>query len=156
MPQPAPFSLHETPLSSALASGALRGFGQPSATCQVTVLARPPAELEAFTSVIGAEATFRLIETSGGLRIYIPKRPNQGTLLARQIGLRAARQLAEEFGGEELKVPVARPWRVATYAINGLSARAIALRLCVCEETVLGLLRGMRMNASRRSASHGA
>lgn len=156
MPQPIPSSLHDTPLASALAAGALRGFGQTSATCQVTVLARPPAELDAFTSIIGAEATFRLIETNGGLRIYIPKHPNQGTLLARQIGLRAARQLAAEFGGEELKVPVARPWRVATYSINGLSARAIALRLCVCEETVLSLLRGMRLNTSRRGGRHGA
>ncbi|UPY36208.1 hypothetical protein [Sediminicoccus sp. KRV36] len=148
--------LHRSPLARALAEGALLRFGQSSATCEVTVLAQAPAELAYLTSLMGAEATFRLIETNGGCRIYIPKHPRQGCALARDIGLHAARLLSAEYGGGDLKVPIARVWRVATYSINGLSVRTIARRLCVSEDTVNNIRSCLRLTNRPRGGTHGA
>lgn len=156
MPQPAESPPHRTPLANAMAGAALLGFGQPSATGQLAVLAPPPVELDYLRRVIGAEASFRLVETNGGCRIYIPKHPLQGSTLAREIGLHAARHLAAEFGGERLKVPIARVWRVATYSLNGFSVRSIARRLCVSEDQVFRIRWGLRLSNSRKGGSHGA
>lgn len=116
---------------------------------EVTLLAQSPAELAYLTRIIGNEATFRLVEINGGCSIYIAKRPRQGCTLAREIGLHAARQLAAHFGGETLKVPVARVWRVATYSLNNFPVRAIALRLGVSEDAVGKIRSALRLTRQR-------
>jgi hypothetical protein len=56
---------------------------------------------------IGAEKTYRLIESFGGTRVYIPEpnRLNEFHALAQLLGMEAAVQLARAFGGSCLKVP---------------------------------------------------
>ncbi|GGG43362.1 hypothetical protein GCM10010964_33470 [Caldovatus sediminis] len=105
----------------------------------------PPAELEPWTSRIGAEATLKLIERHGGTRLYIPKAPNQGCALAREIGLEAALTLAASWGGDWLRVPLARNWRVRLYRARGDSYPTIARKLGLTEKAVWGHLNAASM-----------
>ena len=96
----------------------------------------PPAELSWLTDAIGAEATLRLIEEHGGTRLYVPKEPNQGTPIAHLVGLVGAQRLASAFGGDYLKVPLAKNWRVRLYRARGDSYSAIARRVGMTESAV--------------------
>jgi hypothetical protein len=101
----------------------------------------PPAELAWLSDAIGADATLKLIELHGGRRLYIPKAPNQGSQIAREIGLPAAQALAVLRGGEELKVPLARAWRVRLYRSRRWTWSVIAGKLGMTESQVGKLLR---------------
>ncbi len=105
-----------------------------------------PAELEWLIAPIGEDGTLALIEARGGTRVYVPARPDAGCELARIIGLPAAQALALHFGGEHIRVPLARgkwagAWRARIYHARGLSYPAIARRLGVVENTVRVMLR---------------
>lgn len=89
----------------------------------------PPAELEYLTSRIGPAATLALIEAHGGTRVPIPRRPTPGCKLARLLGLTPALALADWRGGEDVKIPLAKMWRVRVYRAAGASYNEIALRL---------------------------
>jgi len=115
-----------------------------------TDLTWSPAELAFLTDLIGVPATFRLIEMHAGVRVKIPKTVNQGTKLARDIGMEPARLLAARWGGDTLKVPLARYWRARVYRARGLSYSAIARRLGVTEGTVHTLLRAAGMTNQQR------
>lgn len=105
----------------------------------------PPAELAYLADIIGPAATLRLIEEAGGTRIAIPKSVNQATRLARMLGLDAARALAEWRGGEDVKVPLARHWRVRIYRAEGGSYADIARRLGITERAVHSNLSAARL-----------
>jgi hypothetical protein len=96
----------------------------------------PPAELGFLADRIGAAATLALIEAHGGTRVKIPREPNQGSVLARTIGLDAARGLAAWRAGETVKVPLAKVWRIRVYRAEGLSYSQIARKLGVGESVV--------------------
>jgi hypothetical protein len=100
----------------------------------------PPAELSWLSDAIGADATLKLIELHGGRRVYIPKAPNQGSQIARDIGLPAAQALAIIRGGEDIKVPLARAWRVRVYRAQRHTWRSIAGKLGMTESQVGKLL----------------
>ena len=101
-------------------------------------MTRPPApaEIAYLTRVIGEAAALLLIETRGGTRLYVPSSPNQGTALALEIGLEAAQALARKFGGETMKVPLCKFWRMRVYQAEGCSYAAIARRLGTTETTI--------------------
>lgn len=96
----------------------------------------PPAELAWLADHIGADATLRLIEAHGGTRLYVPEKPNQGSPLARLVGLSQARALADRYGGDYIRVPLARNWRVRLYRQRGETYPAIARRLGITESQV--------------------
>jgi hypothetical protein len=96
----------------------------------------PPAELAFLAEIIGPRATLTLIEAHGGTRIKVPKNVNQGSALARAIGLDAARAMAGWRGGETVKVPLAKPWRIRLYRAEGLSYTQIARKLGIGESAV--------------------
>ena len=96
----------------------------------------PPAELAFLADRIGPAATLALIEAHGGTRVKIPKGVNQGSALARAIGLDAARALSTWRGGETVKVPLAKPWRIWIYRAEGLSYAQIARKLGIGESAV--------------------
>lgn len=101
------------------------------------VLPPAPQELAGLVRLIGAAATFRLVELHGGTRLPVPREANQGVRLAREVGLDAARALSAEFGGLSVKVPLAKAWLAAIYRErDGLSYAALARRLRVTEGTV--------------------
>jgi hypothetical protein len=100
----------------------------------------PPAELAWLTDLVGPAPLLRLIEAHGGTRLYIPKDPNQGMPIARLLGLDQARALAQRCGGDFLKVPLARNWRVRLYRARGDSYPAIARALGITESQVSKIL----------------
>ncbi len=106
-----------------------------------------PAELRFLIDLIGVASTFRLIEMHGGTRIRLPHTVNQGTRIARDIGLAAAKKLAQRWGGDNLKVPLARYWRVRVYREQGMSYSEIARRVGITENTVHRYLQHAGMTA---------
>jgi hypothetical protein len=100
----------------------------------------PPAEIAWIADLVGAEATLRLIEEHGGTRLYVPKEPNQGTPLARLVGIAGANAMAARYGGDFIKVPLARNWRVRLYRGRGDTYTAIARRLGITESQVSKIL----------------
>lgn len=109
-------------------------------------LPRHPAELDWLVSRLGAEATLLLIEARGGIRVFVPIEPTEGCELAKIVGLEPARKLAAAFGGEQLRVPLARgkwtgAWRARVYRARGMSLPEIARRLGCIENTVRTMLK---------------
>lgn len=98
-------------------------------------LPRSPAELAWLTDCVGADAALRLIERHGGTRIYVPREVNQGTPLAIEIGLDPARALSVAFGGEIVRIPLAKYWRAWIYRAQGLAYSEIARRLGCTDNT---------------------
>lgn len=67
-----------------------------------------PPVLQEIAEVIGNELMIKLVNSFGGVRIYVPLhsrkvRPDHPLALA--IGLEQARRLSEEFAGIELSIP---------------------------------------------------
>lgn len=105
----------------------------------------PPAELDYLVSRIGAAATLALIEEAGGTRIGIPKTVTPTSRIARIVGLDGARALAAWRGTEQIKVPLARHWRIRIYRAEGETYTAIARSLGITEKAVHENLRAARM-----------
>jgi DNA-binding NarL/FixJ family response regulator len=113
----------------------------------VTALPPPPAELAHLSAHLTPEQLLALIEAYGGTSIHIPSRINQASPLARAIGIEAARALAAGMGGNRLKVPLARHWRVTILHEQGRSYSAIARALGITEDAVW-----RHLNAARRTS----
>lgn len=114
-------------------------------------LPRPIGAIARLAQVIGPEAAFRLAEAHGGTRIYVPHR-TAGSELARLIGEAEAAAMAREFrGGAQMKVPVAREWRVAAYRAAGETYDAIAVRLGIDIATVHRILRNQELTTRQLS-----
>lgn len=88
-----------------------------------------PPQVARFVALIGETHTLRLIEAHGGTRLTIPAGGLRRSRIAILLGQPAARALFEEFGHDRVMVPLAKAWRARAYRGQGLSYRAIALRL---------------------------
>ncbi len=98
---------------------------------------RPPVELTPIVTVIGVDATYRLVAGLGGLRIKVPSRARAGSALARTIGAEALRHLVEVYGGNFINVPLCKVWRVRVLRVRDhLSYSEIARALHMTESTV--------------------
>ncbi|MGD9769469.1 MAG: hypothetical protein AB7U62_17680 [Pseudolabrys sp.] len=100
----------------------------------MTELPPPTDEVRRLVDIVGAEATLALIEAHGGTRFYVPRMPNER--LVAIVGEPGAAALASLLGGEYLKLPLARAWRVLVYQARGLSYPAIARRVGCTEGAV--------------------
>lgn len=59
-----------------------------------------PGTLRDIAALIGLPGTLKLVETYGGVRLYVPKKLDAEHELARLIGLEQAARLAATYGGE--------------------------------------------------------
>jgi hypothetical protein len=107
----------------------------------------PPAELHTLRDAIGALPMVALIEAFGGTRIKVPAHQVGGSVLAGVVGLPGAKALSTMFGGEMVKVPLAKGWRIRLYRAEGLSYTRVARRLGVSESAVHKYLQLARMTA---------
>lgn len=105
----------------------------------------PPAEIAELAKKISARSLFLLLERYGGTRIYIPEGAAQSTKLAVEFGLSTAEALAGWRGGEVVKLPVLRWWRVRIWRNAGGGYSEIAKHLGISEGTVWRLLKAQNM-----------
>jgi len=83
---------------------------------------------------IGATALLRLLALFGGTRLYVPEAIHENHVIARAIGIDAARALSARFAREHLELPDAddftrlqRIRRVAGLLRTGMASRDIAM-----------------------------
>ena len=96
--------------------------------------------------LVGEDSARALCSSLGGLRIYVPKRPDLSTRLGRVAGWRAMALLCEAYGGEEVTFPNRRRGEGQKKIImegleNGLSVRQIAEQAEVTERYVRAVAR---------------
>lgn len=108
----------------------------------------PPAELAHLARHLSPAALLVLLQEHGGTRLYIPHQPSQASPVAQAVGHEGALALAAAMGGETLKVPLARHWRICCLHAQGLTYGQIAKRLGIGEGAVW-----RNLNAARRTAS---
>jgi hypothetical protein len=83
--------------------------------------------------VLGEADAVRLIELHGGTRIYVP---HGGGHLALHFAQPAIGAIVAAWGGEYLKVPLARYWRARIYRARGMSYAQIARGVGATETSV--------------------
>ncbi len=105
----------------------------------MTTLPPPTDDSAGLVALLGAEATLKLGEARGGVRIYVGGRDSGA--LAEIVGVDAATALHARYGREDLKVPIARPWRVLCYLAMGLSQERAALKAGCSTNTVVRAIR---------------
>lgn len=103
-------------------------------------LPTPPAELEHLASRLGAWGLFKLIEAHGGTRLFIAQAPKPESDLVQLLGQDAAGKLAADWGGDYLKVPLARAWYARCLIAQGHTQRRVATLMRTTENTVRLLL----------------
>jgi hypothetical protein len=92
-------------------------------------------------SLLGQAGFVKLCQAFGGTRAHVPKSPTAECRLARAIGIEAARKMADAFGGNSLRIPLARVDRALHYREQGLSHADIARKLGITENGVLRLFK---------------
>lgn len=93
--------------------------------------------LDHLRAMLGDEDAEKLIIEFGGLRTYVPSQHERETLaLLRILSRESVAKLASEFGGNYVKVPLARGFLITQFYKNGLGNREIATRLRVTESAV--------------------
>lgn len=66
-----------------------------------------PGILRELCGLTGVGAVMKLVETYGGVRLYVPQKLNDDHALVKLIGGGNAQKLAEIYGGETLEIPKA-------------------------------------------------
>lgn len=118
----------------------------------MTALPPPPAELAHLSAHLTAEELLALIEAHGGTRLYIPATPQRDGPVTQAVGIEAAARLAAAMGGDTIKVPLARHWRIRVLRErDGLSYAAIARAVGMTEGAVHRHLQAARLTAAQPS-----
>jgi hypothetical protein len=101
----------------------------------------------------GEAPVFKLIEAAGGTRLYVPRNPVAGNRISCIVGLGAAKAIGARFGGLNMKLPLARAWRVRVYRGQGMSYAQIASAIGISESAVFGHLKDMGLTRQTRGAN---
>lgn len=91
-----------------------------------------PGELEGIAEIVGSEAALALAMSLGGRDIRIPKRQatlREGHFLVDAIGMAAARELVEFYGGAALYIPEARRELAASLLNAGMTVADVSARI---------------------------
>ena len=120
-----------------------------------------PESLRDIVDLVGVQAAVRLVENFGGLtKLYVPKRVDEDHVLAKKLGLKTARALAEEYGGDEIRniprclasIRAVRNARIRGAFDAGASAASLALRFGLTERQIWNILSaGASASAERQS-----
>lgn len=117
----------------------------------MTALPRPPAHVERYVRVLGAETTVDFLCEFGGAEIFLSPSPSGRSKVARRFGLEAATALAAAAATLPKRVPTARRWLARALHARGLPVAEIARRLHTTDVTVRGYLKDGDSAASRDS-----
>lgn len=106
-------------------------------------------------SLIGPEATGRLIDRFRYGFLYVPSTLDENHVLAETIGLELAQRLSSEFGGNRLPVPTGAARRIAVRNLQivadraaGESVTTLACRYQLSLRHIYGILREARLSHS--------
>lgn len=101
----------------------------------------PTPELKPLVAMLGSrEAALALIEARGGRKLYLPQGATR-TELTEILGVAVVERLGRQCGGDRLRVPVGRAWRIQVYRARGMSIGDIASRLSMTE---VGVYRSLK------------
>ncbi len=98
------------------------------------------SDLQALLELLGEETTLVLVEAYGGTRRAVPKSLPEKHELRDLLGNEAFELLHRYFGGSELKLPLAKRWRLEIYRQRGLKTKEIARRTGYTERAVARIL----------------
>ncbi len=86
--------------------------------------------LDELIEAIGEPAALKLVESFGGVRVYVPQMPEPEDVLSQLIGTEATLKLAQIYGGERLELPHpnSRRGKILSLRRMGLSVDSIALQ----------------------------
>lgn len=86
--------------------------------------------LDELIGAIGETAALKLVESFGGVRVYVPQMPEPEDVLSQLIGTEAALKLAQIYGGERLELPHpnSRRSKILSLRRTGLIVDLIALQ----------------------------
>lgn len=118
----------------------------------MTEIPRPPANIDPFVRVLGAELAFEFLMQFGGAELYLAPTPKGGSEVEALIGADLVARLAAL--GLPRRVPTAKPW-LAQYlkTQSGLSHAKIARRLHTTDVTVRAYLRQYQDELSGKPSS---
>ena len=112
---------------------------------------RPPAQIDWLVAAVGEDVAFQFIECAGGRRLWVPVKW-KGSELAAIYGDDIARTLSDHFGGEQIDIPICRPWRILMCRKMGMSVDDIAVRTGTDRSTVKkALARGPAISVPRKA-----
>ena len=95
---------------------------------------RPPAHVEPYVRVLGAELAVQFLLEFGGAELYLPKTPKGGSRVEQLLGQDRFAALAALHLPR--RVPTAKPWIARHLKLTGLSDAEIARRLHTTDVTV--------------------
>ncbi len=101
---------------------------------------RPPAHLEPYVRVLGADDAIKVFLEFGGAEMYLAPSPKGRSALAQLVGIDKAARLAEVC--TQKRVPVAKPWIAQVWKSQGLSIAEIARKLHTTDVTVRKWVKG--------------
>lgn len=101
---------------------------------------RPPAQIQPYVDVLGAEGTVEFLLTFGGSELSLRNNPRHGQL-AKLVGQQKAAELAEAAAHLPRRVPLAKPWLAQQLREKGLSVAEIARTLHVSDVSVRAYLK---------------
>ena len=117
-----------------------------------------PESLRALADLIGLPAVIALAEHWGGIRLYIPQDIEADHIIARRIGLTAARKLSDVYRMETLVVPRAcaalrayRDHQIRARYAAGDSAARLAREFALTERQIFSIVAALeapRMQAN--------
>ncbi len=97
-------------------------------------------------ALVGPDSFLKLVESYGGNRIYVPHGARQDFDydLSQKIGSEAAEKMMREYPGLQLRIPLAREFRVKRYNEDGLSNGEIAVRMVMSRSGVERIISRIR------------
>lgn len=115
------------------------------------VLSALPALIVNIAGLTSYPVAITIAERFGGLRLYFAARPTANNVLARAIGLDAARVLATQYGGESFDIPLCHALR--NHKIRERLAMKISVATVAQEfKLTMRAVRRIRNIDTRRSA----
>jgi len=120
-----------------------------------------PNSLQDIAELIGLAATVKLVETYGGVRIYVPQTIEPDHALAALLGHDNALRLARAYGGHEhfdlpratLAVKRARDAALTADYLAGISYRQLALKYQLTERGVRKIIARAGITEEDRQAA---
>ena len=109
---------------------------------------RPPAHVQPYVDVLGAERTLELLLAFGGSEVYLATRPTERSRLAQVIGQDGVAALSAQAMPLKHRIPTARPWCAVCLKARGLSVAEIARKLSANDSSVRRWLKAAQVEGA--------